>query len=76
MSARLLIVKVRRNSNGEITDVMLHNGDVYTIDQAISMSKEGLIEEIIVKEGRNGTEYYRDNPTTLGDDNFDHIPEF
>lgn len=76
MGARLLIVKVKKDPDGRITDVMLNNGEVYPIDEAISMSREGLIEEIIVKEGENGREYYRNNPTSLWDDSFYHLPEF
>jgi hypothetical protein len=76
MTARQLIVKVRKNSKGEITDVMLNNGKVCSIDEAIEMSKNGQIEDIIVKEGSEGRQYYRNNPTSLGDDNFNHIPEF
>lgn len=76
MDNRLLVVKIRRNPDGEITDVMLHNGEVYPIDEALRMSEDGLVEKIIVRQGENGREYYRDNPTSIGDDSFEHIPEF
>lgn len=76
MGARLLVVKVKKDPDGRITDVMLNNGEVHPIDEAISMSRKGLVEEITVKEGENGREYYRNNPTGLGDDSFYHLPEF
>jgi len=76
MGSKGIIVKVKRNPEGEITHVMLNTGEVYTIDEAISLSQKGFIENIIVKEGQNGKEYYRDHPTSLGDLNFDFIPEF
>lgn len=76
MDNRLLVVKVKRNSNGRVTDVMLNNGEVHPIDEALRMSGDGLVERIIVKQGESGMEYYRDNPTSIGDDSFEHLPEF
>lgn len=76
MSSRALIVKVKKDENGNITDVMLNNGSIYSINEALTMSMQGLVEHIIVKRSKDGTEYYRDNPTTLGDDSFNHLPEF
>jgi hypothetical protein len=76
MDRKALVVKVKKNNDGEITDVMLDNGKVHSIDEAISLSRDGYIEDIIVKQGENGKEYYRNNPTSLGDDSFHHIPEF
>lgn len=76
MNNKLLIVKVKKNSNGDVTDVMLNDGSIYSIDEAISMSKDGSIEDIIIKKGKDGIEYYRNNPTGLGNLNFNNIPEF
>lgn len=55
---------------------MLNTGEIYPIDEAISLSKRGEIENIIVKHGKSGTEYYRDSPTNREDLNFDFSPEF
>lgn len=73
---RALIVKIKKNDTGEVTDVMLDNGKVYSIDEAISMSESGFIEDIIIKQGQNKREYYRDSPTNRGNDSFDHLPLF
>lgn len=76
MDNKGLIVKVKKNQIGGVTDVMLNNGNVYSINEAILMAKDGLIEDIIVKEGSDGREYLRNNPTSFGDDNFNNLPEF
>ena len=76
MDNKALIVKVKKNPKGAITDVMLNNGNVYSIDEAILMASDGLIENIIVKQGKDGRDYLRDNPTSLGDDNFNNLPQF
>lgn len=76
MDHKGLVVKVRRDINGCVTHVMLDDGSVYPMEEALSMSKKGLIENIIVKQGENGPQYFRDHPTTLGIDDFDHLPEF
>lgn len=76
MDNKALIVKVKKNPKGDITDVMLNNGNVYSIDEAILMARDGLIEKIIVKQGKDGQDYLRDNPTSLGDDNFNNLPQF
>lgn len=76
MLRKALVVKVKKDENGRVTDVMLDNGKVYSIDEAISMSRDGLIEDIIIKQGENGREYFRDNPTNHGNDSFNHLPLF
>jgi hypothetical protein len=76
MSSKALIVKVKRDSGGNISHVMLSDGSIHSIREALDMSRDGLVENIVVKQGEGGRKYYRDHPTSLGLDNFDHIPEF
>lgn len=76
MASRALVVRVKKDSNGNVKDIMLDNGQIHSIDEALEMSRKGLIEDIVIKHGENGTEYYRRSPTTHGDDSFDHLPQF
>lgn len=48
MEEKSKIVKVKKNSEGDITDVMLDNGSVHAIDEAITMAKNDLIDGVNV----------------------------
>jgi len=70
------IIKVRKNSSGDITDVMLDNGNIYSINEAIMMAKVGLIQGVNVSRSKDGREYLRRNPNDNRDDNLDNLPTF
>lgn len=70
------ITKVKKNPDGDITDVMLENGNVYSIDEAVMMAKDNLIEGVNVGTARNGREYLRSNPNGEESDNLDNKPTF
>lgn len=70
------ISKVKKNPDGDITDVMLDNGNVYSIDEAIMMTKDDLIAGVNVGKARNGREYLRGNPNGDENDNLDNLPTF
>ena len=55
---------------------MLENGNVYSIDEAIMMVKDGLIEGINIGKFKNGREYLRSNPNGNKNDNLDNKPIF
>ncbi|ADK16654.1 MULTISPECIES: DUF3892 domain-containing protein [Clostridium] len=76
MSDKSKVIKVKKNSQGDITDVMLENGNIYSIDEAIMMTKDGLIEGINVGKAKNGREYLRSNPNGDESDNLDNKPIF
>lgn len=68
------IQKVRKNEDGDITDVMLDNGNVYNISEAISLAKSGQIDGVIVGRAKNGREYLRSEPNDNPNDNLDNLP--
>lgn len=68
------IIKIRKNSEGDITDVMLENGNVYSIKEAITMARDGMIEGVNVSRAKNGREYLRSNPNGSEGDNLDNLP--
>lgn len=76
MSDKSRIVKVKKNPDGDITDVMIDNGNVYSIDEAIMMTRDGLIEGVNVGKARNGREYLRSNPNDSDGDNLDNMATF
>lgn len=76
MSDKSKVMKVKKNPQGDITDVMLENGNVYSIDEAIMMAKDDLIEGVNVGKAKNGREYLRSNPNGNAGDNLDSKPIF
>ena len=70
------IIKVKKNPDGDITDVMLQNGNVYSIDEAVTMAKDGLISGVSVGRAKNGREYLRSTPNGSQEDNLDSKPAF
>lgn len=76
MDEKSKVIKVRKNNDGDITDVMLENGNVYSIDEAIMMAKDDLIQGVNVGTARNGRHYLRSNPNDKDNDNLDNMPTF
>lgn len=76
MSDQAKITKVRKNSSGDITDVMMDNGNIYSINEAIMMAKDGIIEGVNVGSAKNGREYLRGVPNGIKSDNLDNLPTF
>ncbi|GAA0692752.1 MULTISPECIES: DUF3892 domain-containing protein [Clostridium] len=70
------IIKVKKNSDGDITDVMLENGEVHSVTEAISMAKNELIDGVNVGKAKNGREFIRSNPNGKENDNLDELPNF
>lgn len=73
MSEKKRIVKVRKNDDGDITNVMLEDGTVYTIEEAI---KNGQIQGVDVVRSKSGSEYIRSLPDGNPDNNLDNLPTF
>ena len=70
------ILKVKKNQDGDITNVMTNNGNVYSIDEAIMMARDRTIENVNVGKTKNGREYLRSNPNEDENDNLDNLPTF
>jgi len=70
------IVKVRKNNDGDITDVMLQNGNIFSINEAIMMARDNKIGGVNVGKAKNGREFLRSDPNDNEDDNLDNLPTF
>ena len=70
------IVKVRKNNDGDITDVMLQNGNIFSMNEAIMMARDNKIEGVNVGKAKNGREFLRSDPNSIEDDNLDNLPTF
>ena len=70
------ITKVRKNTDGNITDIMLDDGSTWPIEQAIQLVKEHKIEGVNVGKSRSGKEFLRANPDGYEENNLDQMPTF
>jgi hypothetical protein len=55
---------------------MLDNGNVYSINEAIIMAKDGMIEGVNIGRAKNGREFLRSDPNRTENDNLDNLPTF
>lgn len=68
------IIKVKKDSSGNITNVMMENGDIYSVNDAVIMAKNNLIENMNIELAKSGRDYL-----TTGDfknDNLNNLPTF
>ena len=70
------IIKVKRDENREITDVMLENGSIIPLNLAILMTKNGEIDGVIVVRGKNGGEFLSVDPYGPITEPLNNLPRF
>lgn len=76
MNENKVITKVRKNDDGDITSVMLYDGTVLPMDEAIRMTKDNQIEGVNVGKSKSGTEFLRSDPDGDPSNNLDALPTF
>lgn len=76
MAQKGKITKVRKNGDGDITNVMLEDGTVYPLDEAIRMTQQGDIQGVNVGRSKSGTDYLRSDPDGDESNNLDQLPTF
>ncbi len=70
------IVKIKKDHEGNITDVLLENGIVLPINHAILQAKEGCIDGAIAVRGKDGGEFLKTDPNSYPLDNLMDFPTF
>jgi hypothetical protein len=70
------IIKIKKDHEGNITDVMLENGTVLPMNHAIMRAKEGRIDGAIAVRGKDGGEFIRTDPNSYPIDNLSDLPTF
>jgi hypothetical protein len=76
MNENLKIIKVKKNKDGDITDVMLENKSVVPLNHAIMMAKDGKINGVIVVRGKDGGEFLSVDPYGVSSDSLNNLPGF
>jgi hypothetical protein len=70
------IVKVRKNADGDITNVLIDTGEELDVSKAVALAKNGSIESVVVGKNRNGNDVIRSSANNTTEDNLDNLPTF
>lgn len=70
------IVKIKKDHDGEVEEVLLENGRKLPINHAIMLAKDNLIDGAIVTRGKDGGEYLRIDPNNKPIDNIMDLPTY
>jgi hypothetical protein len=70
------IVKVRKNADGDITNVLTSTGEEWDVSKAVALAKMGTVESVVVGKNRNGNEVIKSSPNSEVEDNLDNLPTF
>jgi hypothetical protein len=72
----LRITHVRRDADGDIAQVRLHDGTVVDLDQAISLADAHKIAGVMVGAARNGRQTLKGIADGDPENNLQNLPEF
>jgi hypothetical protein len=70
------IVKVRKNADGDITNVLTSTGEELDVSKAVALAKRGEVESVVVGRNRNGNEIIVSSAKSGPEDNLDNLPAF
>lgn len=73
MDKKSKIIKVKKNTNGDIIDVMIENGDIYSINEVTILAQYGLLEGVNISDNKS---LFIDNPNNTISEIFDNFPLF
>jgi hypothetical protein len=69
-------VKIRKNNQGDITNVMSSEGEVLPLTKAVALAKDGEIECVTVTKNENGVEILESTFRSSRDDKLENLPQF
>lgn len=70
------IVKVRRNNDGDLTNVMTDTGEILPLTKAVALAKDGEVESVTVTKNRNGTEIIQSTEKSSNEERLENLPGF
>lgn len=76
MSENKKIIKIKKDNEGNISDVMLENGNIVPLNHAILLAKDGELDDVSVTRGKDGGEYIKADPDGAIDKNINNLPKF
>ncbi len=70
------IVKVRKNADGDITNVLTSTGEELDVSKAVALAKRGTVESVVVCKNRNGNDVIKSSPNSTTENNLENLPTF
>lgn len=70
------IVKVRKNNEGDLTNVMTDSGEVLSLTKAVALAKDGEVECVTVTKNRNGIEVIQSTEKSSTEEKLENLPQF
>lgn len=70
------ITNVRRNTNGDITNVLTDDGTEMAVSKVVALAKLGRVDSVVVTRNRNGNDVITSSPNSNEEDNLNNLPSF
>lgn len=70
------ITKVRKNADGDITNVITDDGTEMAVSKAVALAKLGRIDSVVVRKNRNGNDVIASSPNSSIENNLENLPTF
>ncbi|WP_097027278.1 DUF3892 domain-containing protein [Clostridium peptidivorans] len=70
------VVKIRRNNNGDITNVLTDDNIERSLTEAVALAKRGKLDSIIVEKKQNGVNTIASSPKATEENNLNNLPIF
>ncbi|WP_461204662.1 DUF3892 domain-containing protein [Clostridium sp. DL1XJH146] len=70
------IIKVRKNQDGDITNVMNTNEEILSLNKIVALAKIGQVESVRVEKNENGVETIVSTEKCEPKDILDNLPQF
>lgn len=70
------ITKIRRNGDGDITNVLTDDGTEMDLTEAVALAKRGKFESVIVGKNRNGVDIIMSSCKADENEKLENLPMF
>lgn len=70
------ITKVRRNNDGDITNVMTDKNETLSLTQAVAFAKDGGVDSVVVTKNRNGVDVIESSTKAKKSERLENLPQF
>lgn len=70
------VVKVRKNNDGDITNVLTDDNVERSLTEAVALAKRGKLDSIVVERNRNGVNTITSSPKATEENNLNNLPTF
>ncbi|KGK87300.1 DUF3892 domain-containing protein [Clostridium sp. HMP27] len=70
------IIKIRKNNDGDITNVLTDDNIQRSLTEAVALAKRGKLDSIIVQKNQNGVNTIASSPKSNEENNLNNLPTF